>query len=102
MAEKKEIKYNLVKHIGNISDGDKFSTKVTVGSWNTGKAKVDIRHWRSFEDGPMVPTKGISLTWDDLEIIMSEGMLEKAKAILEEHEDKQPKEKKKKSKKEDE
>lgn len=41
-----EIRYNITKHLGVISEGDKgWKKELNLVSWNDGEPKYDIRDW---------------------------------------------------------
>jgi hypothetical protein len=41
-----EIKYNIIKHLGTISESDKgWKKELNLVSWNDGEPKYDIRDW---------------------------------------------------------
>ena len=58
-----EIKYEIIKHIGVISEGSKgWKKEVNLISWNDATPKYDIRDWS--EDHTKMG-KGITLTADE-------------------------------------
>jgi len=41
-----EIKYDILKNLGTLSDGFKgWKKEVNIISWNDKKAKIDVRDW---------------------------------------------------------
>lgn len=41
-----EIKFDILKKIGNLSDGSKgWKKEINIISWNDKKAKIDVRDW---------------------------------------------------------
>ncbi len=64
MANQKEIKYEIINHIGVISQNSSgWQKELNRVSWNGGEPKYDIRDW-SPEHEKM--GKGITLTEKDL------------------------------------
>lgn len=60
-----ELKYEIVKEIGVISEGAKGWTKeLNVVSWNGGDPKYDLRSWGP-NHGKM--GKGVTLSEEELE-----------------------------------
>ena len=68
----KEIKYTVVKELGNLSeDGKKNIKKVCLMKWGEAKEpKFDIRQWFKNEAGEEVPGKGITLSDDEAGILL--------------------------------
>lgn len=62
-----EIKFNIVEHIGKLSD-EKAAIELNLVEWGNRKAVYDLRHWRT-EDGEKVPLKGITLSADELKAL---------------------------------
>ena len=59
-----ELKFEITKHIGDLSESAKGWTKeLNMVSWNDNPPKYDIREW-SPDHSRM--SKGITLTADDL------------------------------------
>ena len=52
------MNYNIVKHIGTLSDG-KITTELNVIEWNGRKAQYDLRRWSVDETGERTPLKGL-------------------------------------------
>ena len=60
-----EIKYEIIKHIGNLSESSRGWTKeLNIISWNGGVPKLDIRDWAP-EHEKM--GRGITLTEEEAE-----------------------------------
>ena len=60
-----DIKYEIIKHIGNLSVSSRGWTKeLNIISWNGGVPKLDIRDWAP-EHEKM--GKGITLTGEEAE-----------------------------------
>ena len=60
-----DIKYEIIKHIGNLSEGYRGWTKeLNIISWNGGVPKLDIRDWAP-EHEKM--GKGITLSEEEAE-----------------------------------
>jgi hypothetical protein len=59
-----DIKYEIVKHIGIISENaNGWKKELNLVSWNNGNPKYDIRDWN--EDKSRM-TKGITLTEEEI------------------------------------
>jgi hypothetical protein len=59
-----EIKFEIIKHIGILSEGAKgWMKEVNIVSWNNRKPKVDIREW---DENHEQMSKGITLTKEDI------------------------------------
>ena len=64
-----DIKYEIIKHIGNLSESSRGWTKeLNIISWNGGVPKLDIRDWAP-EHEKM--GKGITLTEEEVEKLAS-------------------------------
>ena len=64
-----DIKYEIIKHIGNLSESSRGWTKeLNIISWNGGIPKLDIRDWAP-EHEKM--GKGITLTEEEVEKLAS-------------------------------
>ncbi len=58
------IKYEVVKHIGVLSEGNNgWKKEVNMISWNGRPAKYDIRDW---DESHEKMTKGITLSEDEM------------------------------------
>ena len=62
------MNYNIVKHIGTLSDG-KITTELNVIEWNGRKAQYDLRRWSVDETGERTPLKGLCLSDSELEVL---------------------------------
>lgn len=63
-----EIKYEIVKHIGVLSDnGTGWRKELNLVSWNDKAPKYDIRDWK---DDHEKMTKGITLSSDEMESLV--------------------------------
>lgn len=62
------MNYNIIKHIGTLSDG-KIPTKLNVIEWNGRKAQYDLRCWSIDETGERTPLKGLCLSDSKLEVL---------------------------------
>lgn len=59
-----EIKYNITKNLGVISEGDKgWKKELNLVSWNDGEPKYDIRDWNESHERM---GKGTTLTAGEL------------------------------------
>ena len=64
-----EIKYEITKHIGILSESPKGWTKeLNLVSWNDRDPKYDIREWSPEHDKM---GKGITLTEDEIDNLKS-------------------------------
>ena len=59
-----DIKYEITKELGVISEGGRFNIELNMVSWNDREPKYDIRSWN--EDHSRMG-KGISLTEEEME-----------------------------------
>lgn len=60
-----EIKYEVVKHIGVLSEGNNgWKKEVNLVSWNDRPAKYDIRDW---DENHEKMGKGITLSEDEMQ-----------------------------------
>ena len=54
MADKNDITFEIMEHIGTIDviDGreEKWTKEVNVVAWNGGKPKIDVRDWNEKHD----------------------------------------------------
>lgn len=62
----KELSYEVIKHIGVISEKNNYSKEVNIISWNGRPPVCDIRGFRFGNDGLKHPLKGISMSNADL------------------------------------
>ncbi len=59
-----ELKYDVVKTLGVLSEGSKgWKKELNLVSWNDKEAKYDIRDW---DESHSKMGKGVTLTEDDL------------------------------------
>ena len=65
MADKNDITFEIMEHIGVIDTIDnreeKWTKEVNVVAWNGGKPKIDVRDWNEAHDRM---SRGITLTED--------------------------------------
>ena len=63
-----EIKYEVVKHIGVLSEGNNgWKKEVNLVSWNDRPAKYDIRDW---DENHEKMGKGITLSENEMQNII--------------------------------
>lgn len=68
-----EINYEIVEHIGVLSQSGKWTKELNIISWNGNEPKYDIRAWdRTDESNPKMQ-KGITLTQEEINAIVSLG-----------------------------
>lgn len=60
------VKYEVIKHIGIISEKNNYTKEVNIISWNGRQPVCDIRGFRVGSDGTKYPLKGISMSREDL------------------------------------
>lgn len=59
-----EVKFDIIKNLGVISEGAKgWKKEINIMSWNGRKAKIDIRDW---DETHSKMGKGITLSKDEL------------------------------------
>lgn len=59
-----EIKFDIIKNIGILSEGNKgWKREVNIISWNGRKAKLDIRDW---DEAHAKMGKGITISKEEL------------------------------------
>lgn len=58
--------YEILEHVGVISERDEWRREVNIVAWNGGAAKVDIREWN---DDHTKMSKGITLTEEQAETL---------------------------------
>lgn len=71
-TSEKEIKYNIIEHIADLSEPDKsgWIKQVNVMSWGKYTSPViDIRKWKYDDEGNVLVGKGVTLTLDELQSI---------------------------------
>ena len=54
--------YTIEKHIAEIGSSHNTTKELNKVSWNKGQAKLDLRSWRTDDNGDKQPNKGITLT----------------------------------------
>lgn len=60
-----EIKYEIVEHLGVLSETDKgWKKELNLVSWNDREPKYDLRDWSENHDRM---NKGVTLTKDEVE-----------------------------------
>lgn len=62
----RELSYEVIEHVGTISEKNGYSKEVNIISWNGRPPVCDIRGFRIGEDGEKHPLKGISMSKVDL------------------------------------
>lgn len=63
-----EIKYEIIKHLGVLSQNAKDWTKeINLVSWNDRAAKYDIRDWSPDHESM---SKGITLSEDEMDELL--------------------------------
>ncbi len=64
-----DIKYEVVKHIGVLSEGSNgWNKELNLVSWNDRPAKYDIRDW---DENHEKMTKGITLSEDEMSTLVA-------------------------------
>jgi len=62
-----EIKYDILKNLGALTDGVKgWKKEVNIISWNDKKAKIDVRDW---DEEHEKMRKGITLNKAELKLL---------------------------------
>lgn len=56
------ILWNTEKTLADISSSGSTAKRLTITSWNGRPAKLDLRTWRTDENGQQQPGKGLTLT----------------------------------------
>lgn len=56
------INYRIVKELGIIGKVDNETTELNLISYNNYKPKLDLRKWRTYEDGSKRLDRGLTLT----------------------------------------
>lgn len=96
--KKDPITYTLLEDVVSLSDSENIKKRVTIGKWGSNKTKVDIRTWkRDKQSGQWFPTKGITLTYEELSQLKEviDDTCDKIAEYEEKEEDKKGKKKKK-------
>lgn len=69
MANQKEIKYEIINHIGVVSENTRgWKKELNRISWNGGEPKYDLRDWAPEHEKI---GKGITLSEKDLRVLKS-------------------------------
>lgn len=80
MADKNDITFEIVEHIGVIDEisnrDEKWTKEVNVVAWNGGKPKIDVRDWNSSHDRM---SRGITLT-EDQAMKMTKALVDRYRA----------------------
>ena len=61
----KEFTYEVIEHIGTISDSGTMTMELNVVAYNGAAPKFDLRRWR-IKDGEKVMQKGATMTREEL------------------------------------
>lgn len=62
----KEIKYDIIEHLGKISEQGNYTKEVNVIAWGENEPVYDIRVFKTDKNGIKQPLKGISMTKDNM------------------------------------
>lgn len=54
--------FDILEHIAEIGSNRQGYKQLNVVSWNKAPARLDLRSWRTDENGVQQPNKGITLT----------------------------------------
>ena len=77
MADKNDITFEIMEHIGVIDTIDnreeKWTKEVNVVAWNSGKPKTDVSDWNASHDRM---SRGITLT-EDQAMKMTKALVER-------------------------
>jgi len=65
----KEIKYEVVKHIGVVSESENYTKELNLVAWNGRKPTFDLRVWKRGKDNTSMPLKGVSMNTDDILVL---------------------------------
>ena len=63
----KEFEYTVKKKITILGVNSKYENALSIVAWNGFSGKFDLRRWRIDDEGKRIPTKGISLTPEEME-----------------------------------
>lgn len=66
MKNTKEFTFNVVKHIGNISEKENYTKEINYLSWSDRQPNFDIRGFKVDNDGVKHALKGIILTKEEI------------------------------------
>ena len=61
--EKREISFQIMEHIGVLSETKGWKKELNIVSWNNGPARFEIREWDDFHD---YMRKGLAFTKGEL------------------------------------
>ena len=85
MADKNDITFEIVEHIGVIDEinnrDEKWTKEVNVVSWNGGKPKIDVRDWNSSHTRM---SRGITLT-EDQAMKLTKALVDRYRSRAQEH-----------------
>ena len=80
MADKNDITFEIMEHIGVIDEisnrDEKWTKEVNVVAWNGGKPKIDVRDWNASHDRM---SRGITLT-EDQAMKMTKALVDRFRA----------------------
>lgn len=62
----KDFEYKVNKKIVVLGTNSRYSNIFSTVAWNGFENKYDIRRWKLDEQGTLIPTKGISLTSEEM------------------------------------
>lgn len=62
-TEKREITFQILEHIGVLSETKGWKKELNIVSWNNGPARFEIREWDDFHD---YMRKGLAFTKGEL------------------------------------
>ena len=54
--------FSIEKHIAEIGSTSTTKKQLNIVSWNKAPARLDLRGWRTDDNGDQQPCKGITLT----------------------------------------
>ena len=64
------IEYHTEKTLAELASTDTTEKLLTVTSWNSRPAKLDLRIWKK-QDGTKKPSKGVTLTDEEAQELLS-------------------------------
>lgn len=62
-SKEKKLNYEIIEHIGVLSDSGEWKKELNIVSWNGHPPKYDIRDWNHKEGKSR---KGVTLTYEEL------------------------------------
>lgn len=73
---KKDLKYELIEHIADISVASSgWSKEVNIIKWGNSKTPtIDIRKWNRSDEENIIVGKGVSLSLDEFKILQKINM----------------------------